>query len=69
VLIKALQNTPSAHSVPVSGVGQKAVWTLNTLAAAAGGYRIEAEVNVSNVGDQAMSERLALTVISHLPAR
>jgi hypothetical protein len=69
VLIKALENTPSAHSVPVAGVGQKAVWTLNTLAAAAGGYRIEAGVIVNNVGDQAMSERLALTVISHLPAR
>jgi hypothetical protein len=66
--IKALENTPSAHGVPVAGVGQEAVWTLNTLGAAAGGYRIEAEVTVSNVGDQAKSERLALTVISHLPA-
>jgi hypothetical protein len=67
--IKALENTPSVHGVPVAGVGQEAVWIPNALGAAAGGYRIEAGVTVSNVGDQAKSERLALTVISHLPAR
>jgi hypothetical protein len=67
--IKALGDTPSARGVAVAGVGQEAVWILNTLIAAAGGYRIEAGVSVSNVGDQAKSQRLALTVISHLPAR
>jgi hypothetical protein len=67
--IKALANTPSTHGVPVAGVGQEAVWIPDTLGAAAGKYRIDAGVTVDNVGDQAKSERLALTVISHLPRR
>jgi hypothetical protein len=67
--IKALENTPSAKAVAVSGIGQEAVWALNALIAAAGGYRIEVGVSLDNRGDQAESERLALVVISHLPPR